>query len=138
MRTKLTTSSAILLALCTGIGVADAAPVLRVQVEQKGDFVLAGNTIGYECNNPVAPVAGTASCMGSMNNNDTAPDILWRSDEPGNGQASANTGIAVAQARSTAILTVPNDATVTHAYLYWGATLGMAGADAGVVAAVRT
>jgi uncharacterized repeat protein (TIGR01451 family) len=103
--------------------------VLRVQVEQKGDFALIGNTLGYECTNPVMPVVGTVSCAGSSNNGDSAPDVFWRSDAPAAGQAQANTGVTVAQARSTSVLNLPMGATVTHAFLYWGARQSAAGAD---------
>ena len=34
---------------CLAAGRAHAAPELRVQVDQHGDFVLIGNTLGYEC-----------------------------------------------------------------------------------------
>jgi hypothetical protein len=43
-------------------GLAHAAPVLRFQVDQKGDFVLLGNTLGQNCQAGVpAPVAGTGT-----------------------------------------------------------------------------
>ena len=130
MRTKLgvsITACAVLSAVAAGR--AEAAPQLRVQVDQKGDFVLIGNTLGYECNNPVMPVVGTANCAGSMNNTDSAPDLFWRADSPAVGQAEANTGVTVANARSSAMLSVPPGATVTHAFLYWGASLLAAGVD---------
>lgn len=107
-------------------GFAEAAPSLRVQIDQKGDFILIGNTIGYECNNPVVPVSGVANCAGVLNPGDSAPDIYWN-------QGNANNGITIAQAQSTAVLNVPPGATVTHAYLYWGATLAAAGVDSNVV-----
>ncbi len=53
--------------------------------------------------------------------------MFWRSDSPAAGQAEASTGITAAQARTTAVLEVPAGATVTHAYLYWGAHLGTTG-----------
>jgi conserved repeat domain len=106
-----------------------AAPNLRVQVNQRGDFILIGNTFGFECAAGVpAPVVGTVGNCGT-NTTDSAPDIYWRSDSPIAGQAEANTTISAAQARSTAMLTIPAGATVTHAYLYWSATLNSAGVD---------
>ncbi len=100
---------------------AHAAPALRVQVEQKGDFLLIGNTLGLECDaGTPAPVVGTVGMCGNTGINDTAPDVFWRSDSPMNGQAEANTGITVANARSTAVLAIPAGAAVTHAFLYWG------------------
>jgi len=98
-----------------------------VQVDQHGDFVLIGNTLGQECstaNPPVpAPVVGTVGACGA-NTADTAPDVFWRSEDiPAPGTAEANTDITAQDARSTAVLVLPPDATVTHAYLYWSATV---------------
>ncbi|MDI1430529.1 MopE-related protein [Polyangium sorediatum] len=122
------------LASVTALGIcardAAAAQNLRVQVDQKGDFLLIGNTLGYDCaGNPPAPVVGTVGACGNNATTDSGVDILWRSESPGAGQAEANTGITVANARSTALLTIPAGATVTHAYLYWGATRSSSGAD---------
>ncbi len=121
--------SALTLALAALSGAASAAPTLRVQVDQKGDFVLLGNTLGHECDvgTPV-PVVGTVSNCGT-NTGDSAPDIYWRADSPAMGQAEANNGVTIAQARSTAVLNIPAFAVITHAYLYWGATLPMLGMD---------
>jgi clumping factor A len=100
-----------------------AAPTLRVQVTQRGDFALIGNTLGHDCAAGIpAPVVGTVGACGD-DTTDTAPDVFWRSQSPGAGQAQANTGIAVANARSTAILSIPAGATVTHAYLLWAGDL---------------
>ena len=90
-----------------------ANPTLRVQVDQHGDFVLFGNTLGWDCatgGTPAipAPVVGTVSnCNAAGSLTDTAPDIFWRSDAPTDGQApangatDANGGVSVASARST-------------------------------------
>ncbi|WP_437998709.1 hypothetical protein WMF26_00645 [Sorangium sp. So ce185] len=115
-------------------GAAHADPERLLEVSQRGDFLLIGNTLGYECGSDVtlpAPVVGTVpeECGGS-GNTDTSPDIFWRSDSPTAGAAEANRGIAADQARSTAWLQVPAGASVTHAFLYWGAhTAANAGAD---------
>ncbi|XXT20117.1 hypothetical protein WME94_00940 [Sorangium sp. So ce429] len=104
-------------------GTAHAAPTLRVQVDQRGDFLLVGNTLGYECA-PAdidRPVLGTAACTGSTFDDDSAPDIYWRADSPAEGQAEARTTVTADQARTSAVLAVPAGATVTHAYLYWAA-----------------
>ncbi|MDC3984848.1 MopE-related protein [Polyangium jinanense] len=122
------------LASVTALGIfardAAAAPNLRVQVDQKGDFLLIGNTLGHDCagNAPGLPLV---NIVGSCGNNatDSGVDILWRSQDPLPTQASAINTITAAQARSTAILTIPAGATVTHAYLYWGATRNASGAD---------
>ena len=64
-----------LLAVYTGIGLlggavspAGAEPLLRHQVDQNGDFVLFGNTLGYECwtgSTPEvpSPVVGEVDCL---------------------------------------------------------------------------
>lgn len=131
MRRKLTISAAAILAFCGGIETANAAPKLRVQIEQKGDFLLIGNTIGYECASPrVMPIVGNANCgLIALDQGDSAPDIFWRSDT---NSATATQSILFSNARTTAQLNIPQGATVTHAYLYWGATRGGAGADTNV------
>lgn len=114
--------------LTTPPSVARAAPALRVQTTQHGDFLMVGNTLGHECAaGTPAPVVGTVGACG-MSGNDSAPDIFWRADAPAAGQAQANSSITSAQARSTAVLTIPAGARVTHAYAYWAATLP-SGAD---------
>jgi clumping factor A len=114
----------------TLIGVnAHAAPTLAVQVEQHGDFTLIGNTMGQECGTLTpaipAPTVGTVGQCGT-NLDDTAIDVFWRSDDSG---ATADTSITADQARSTAMLILPDDATVTHAYLYWAAYVSTRQAD---------
>ncbi|WP_437967887.1 DUF3344 domain-containing protein [Sorangium sp. So ce260] len=106
-------------------GAAHAAPALRVQVDQRGDFALIGNTLGNECgiDGIDPPVVGDRGPCGSSTG-DTAPDTYWRADSPAEGQAEANTTITAAQARTTAVLQLPAGASVTHAYLYWAAHLG--------------
>lgn len=110
-----------------------AAPALRFKTDQKGDFVLFGNTVGRDCAAGIpAPVVGTVGACG-MNVNDTAPDVFWRSDEPAIGQAAANVMITPAQARSTAMLRLPVGAQVSHARLYWSAARMGAVNDTNVV-----
>jgi uncharacterized repeat protein (TIGR01451 family)/MYXO-CTERM domain-containing protein len=107
---------------------AAAAPVLRKQVDQRGDFLWIGNTSAQECAAGArAPVVGTIGACGTQTA-DSAPDIFWRADSLGIGQATANNTITVANARSTAVLRagangLPAGATVTYARLYWGAQL---------------
>ncbi|WP_437927817.1 DUF3344 domain-containing protein [Sorangium sp. So ce291] len=109
-------------------GTAHAEPALRVQVDQRGDFLLIGNTLGHECGRDdiASPVLGDIGPCGN-NTGDSAPDIFWRADSPAAGEAEASTSVTAAQARSTAVLQVPAGATVTHAFLYWGAHLGTSG-----------
>ncbi|MEZ4375804.1 MAG: hypothetical protein R3B07_33665 [Polyangiaceae bacterium] len=104
-----------------------AAPTLRVQVDQRGDFLMVGNTLGHDCaNGTPAPVVGTVGNCGFRRTGDSAPDVFWRSQDPNATSAVANNTVTVAQARSTAVLAIPSGATVTHAFLYWA---GRAAAD---------
>ncbi len=113
--------------------VTPAAPTLRQQVNQRGDFLLVGNTLGQDCDGGTpAPVVGTVSCAGSSNNGDSAPDLFWRSQSPAAGQAQANTSIGITEARSTSVLTLPPGATVTYARLYWAAESPTGAADTAV------
>jgi clumping factor A len=132
MRQNRLLTSLIALSLGGAASAAHAAPTLRKQVDQKGDFVIFGNTVGFECAEDVtipAPLAGsTATCPNVPNNqqdeqDDTAPDIFWRSDSPMDGQATASTAITAAQARSTAVLDIPTGATITYARIYWAGLL---------------
>jgi uncharacterized repeat protein (TIGR01451 family) len=113
-----------LLALAISVRAAPAAanPTLRKQVDQRGDIRLLGNTLAHECgtgNPPVpAPVVGTIGNCPEVNF--TAPDVYFRSDDPSDGMARADSNIMPDQARSTAVLTLPTDAKVTYARLYWG------------------
>jgi uncharacterized repeat protein (TIGR01451 family) len=108
---------------------ADAAQTLRVQVDQHGDFVMIGNSLGQDCGAGVpAPVVGTVGACG-LNTADSSPDVFWRSEQPTATTATASTAITLAQARSTAILAVPTGAQITHAYLYWAARRTGAGGD---------
>ncbi len=120
-------------ALVAWAGSVSAAPALRVQVSQKGDFALIGNTLGHDCRAGIpAPVVGTVGACGGSTG-DSAPDVFWRSEAPAAGQAQANNTITLAQSRSTAVLALPTGATVTHAFLYWGARHASNAADASVV-----
>ncbi len=103
-----------------------ADPVLRVQFNQRGDFVMIGNASGYECgSNPIPPVVGSVTCP-ATNIGDTSPDIFWRS---AGGQATADGTITPAQARTLAVLGLPAGAEVTYARLYWVGYVDGTGAD---------
>ncbi|HEX4404121.1 MAG TPA: isopeptide-forming domain-containing fimbrial protein, partial [Polyangia bacterium] len=111
------------------------ASTLRYQVNQNGDFVLIGNTLGLDCGAGVpAPVVGTVGTAGAgtcgTNTTDTAPDVYWRSNDTNDG-ANADNTITAAQARSTAILSIPAGASITYARLYWSGV--SATADTAVV-----
>ena len=115
-----------------GSQVARAAPALRAQVSQKGDFALIGNTLGQECAaNTPAPIVGTVGPCGA-NTTDSSPDVFWRADSPVPGQAEAGLLVTPALARSTAVLGLPAGAGVTNAYLYWAGTLTAPGTDMSV------
>src|SRR5690606_42141359 len=46
-------------------GRADAAPTMRYQIDQHGDFVMIGNTLGYDCGNGTpAPIVGAVGACG--------------------------------------------------------------------------
>jgi len=115
-------------AFCVGAAAALAASAVsatgesaltkRMEVIQQGDFLLIGNTLAHDCaaatpkpavGITVCPAAGVA---------DTAPDVLWRAEGAG---ASTNPAYTPAQAQTAAKLTVPEGATVTHAYVFWSA-----------------
>ena len=103
---------------------ASAQTVPRVQVSQNGDFLLVGNTLGQNCTvEPDTIVVGSAdlTLAGCGKDSDSGADLFWRSDAPGEGQATASLTNASADAGATAVLTVPPGATVTHAYLFWSA-----------------
>ncbi len=127
MRTRRTIAVPSLLAALAVTGAAHAAPTLRVQVNQHGDFLLIGNTLGYDCAvDPSTIVVGTLAadaCVQSASDlSDSSPDVYWVSDDPSAGMALADTATMPSAARTTAVLSVPVGATVTHAFLYWAAT----------------
>src|SRR5512133_1829422 len=117
------------MALAAGIvasSAAQAAPKLRTQVNQRGDFLLIGNTFGWDCNNeppkPDLGDIGLTACTGAAF--DTAPDLFWRADVPEVGKATAESAYLPSDTRTTANLELPSGATVTHAYLFWAARKG--------------
>ncbi len=119
-------SNLLVFAIVSCAASAWAAPTMRKQLNQHGDFALIGNTTGYDCAGSAGmPVVGTVGACG-INLGDSAADIYWRSDDPMAGQVHADTGVTPAQARSTAMLTatdLPMGATVSYARLYWGSVL---------------
>jgi len=103
---------------------ADRTP--NVQVNQRGDFVALGNSLGQDCRAsvPVPDVGDIGNC--GTNTGDSAPDVYWRSDDE-NGTALADVSISPTQAQSTAMLVLPAGAVVTNAYLYWAGEASTAG-----------
>ncbi len=119
---RLAALAALSLALLLACGSALAAPAIRVQVTQPGDFVLIGNTQGQDCGPGVpAPVVGSVSASCGAQTVDTSPDVFWQADYPVAGQATADQTIS-ANKSTTAVLNLPSSGAVTHAYLYWAAT----------------
>ncbi|HEY5960754.1 MAG TPA: isopeptide-forming domain-containing fimbrial protein [Polyangiaceae bacterium] len=106
-----------------------AAPLLRKQVDQHGDFVMFGNTLGWDCSiSPTGRVlTGSVSGCNGTGTADTGIDVYWESDFPGTGQAQASTNITMANARSTAMLVLPAGARVSYARLYWAAFMQSGG-----------
>lgn len=120
------TLASTLLAVCAlAPGGASAAPTKRFQIDQKGDVILIGNTLGQDCRAGVPmPVVGTVgNCGSDMVIADSAPDVFWRADSPNDGKADANDTITPENARSTAVLKLPAGAQVTYARIYWGSNL---------------
>jgi uncharacterized repeat protein (TIGR01451 family)/MYXO-CTERM domain-containing protein len=90
-------------------------PVLRHQEDLHGDVVVFGSTLGWDCGAGVAlPAGASASCASELNTSDTSPDLYWRDN-------AANASITPTQARTSATLTLPSNATITYARLYWAA-----------------
>jgi uncharacterized repeat protein (TIGR01451 family) len=112
----------VLLGLAFAPGTAHADPELRVQRDLRGNFVLFGSTLAHDCvSNVPAPTLGTiGTCPDS---NLVAPDVFWRSDDPSAGAARADANVTAANARTTAVLVLPEDARVAYARLYWGGLL---------------
>lgn len=117
-------------------GSAQAEQLLRVQVNQHGDFALIGNTLAQDCAPGLPPAGGTVLYCG-VNTDDSAPDVFWRADYSSPGSAVASAAFHAADARTTAMLKLPAGAQITHAYLYWAATLA-SGATAGGSTATLT
>ncbi len=123
------------LALCSSAcglllaSASQAAPVLRKQATQHGDFALIGNAGGFECSPGAtpAPVVGTVTCPATAIA-DSAPDIFWRSQDPTATQARADATITSLTSRTTAALALPANATVTYARVYWAGFLPAAAA----------
>lgn len=109
--------SALALAAATD---AEADPRLRYQIDQRGDMILIGNTIGFDCRpgipRPIVGTVDTASC--GTNIEDSSADVWWR-DDAETGSATGNTTIKPIEARSTAFLKIPDGAKITYARLYW-------------------
>lgn len=106
-----------------------AVPKLRFQTDVKGDILAIGNTLAQECRAMdtlgmavPAPVVGTVgSCGDPLTIGDSSPDVLWRAEDT---MARADNTLMIDQARSSAMLKLPQGAQVVYARLYWGGNLG--------------
>ncbi len=113
-------------ALCSTVS---AAPQKLAEFNEKGNFLLIGNTVGWDCASGVPqPIVGsvnTGSC--SSNTEDSSADILWQSDGT---TATADGSTTPLRASSAAFLSIPPGSVVVHARLFWAAQLPL-GASAG-------
>ena len=111
-----------LLWLCTKE--AHANPRLRFQIDQRGDMVLLGNSFGFDCRpgipKPVVGTVDTANC--GSNIADSSADVWWRDDLPEGGGTTASPMTGVVDARTVAMLKLPNGAKVSYARLYFSGT----------------
>ena len=69
---------------------ANAVQKIHVQVNQRGDFAWIGNSSAQDCaSTATAPKVGTLNkALCGTNVEDSAPDVFWRADDPGAGQAT--------------------------------------------------
>lgn len=105
---------------------ASAAPTKRYSTDDRGNFLVVGNTVGQDCRAPAPVVGDTTLLCGDILtvDPDSGIDGYWRSDFPVNGQATTDnllSPLGPGLARSTAVLSLPAGATVTYARLYWSA-----------------
>ncbi|MCI0570765.1 MAG: DUF3344 domain-containing protein [Myxococcaceae bacterium] len=101
------------------VGSSRAAPVLRHQVDQRGDFVLIGNTLSQDCASSIlAPLEGTVGSCGNRTG-DSSGDAFWTTDGT---TAQADVSVGRGNASSQAMLSLPAGAVVTYARLYWAGT----------------
>ncbi|HEX8437815.1 Ig-like domain-containing protein [Archangium sp.] len=119
-------------------GNAHAEMKQRYQGELNGDFALIGNTLAQDCRSTTPrPLVGKMPSINtwelgepSCYQKDTSPDFFWTLDDWTREDTGATTipylppysPADSLQARSRAILTLPSDAKVTYARLYWAAT----------------
>src|SRR4051812_47534112 len=78
---------------------ARAEQKLRVQVDQRGDFLVVGNTLGWDCAGGGAaaplPIVGAVPALGAcgLNTDDSSIDVFWRADQPSDGEAAASLSV---------------------------------------------
>jgi uncharacterized repeat protein (TIGR01451 family) len=125
---------------------AEAQVLERFFVEQRGDFVLVGNTLARDCaaDADLLLVGSVGNC--GDDDADSGADVLWSVAADGTG-AIANVSVGPDEAASIAVLELPEGASVTRAELYWSAQAGAGdpggasfgrGASAASISAART
>jgi uncharacterized repeat protein (TIGR01451 family) len=138
-------------ALEAAVGAAQPSPAQaqvaeRYSVDQRGDFVLVGNTLALDCavDADLLLVGSAGNC--GPNDEDSGADVLWSVAVDGAAPA-ADVSVDPAQAASIAVLELPAGASVTRAELYWSAQTGEGdasvatfgrGAAAASISAART
>ncbi|QRO01215.1 DUF11 domain-containing protein [Archangium violaceum] len=135
--------ASLLVVLVLGVsGGVEAAPKQRYQNDLCGDFTIIGNTLAQDCRytTPV-PLIGKMPPVGTYvpgeracYQRDGSPDFFWTLDDwthEGTGattqphlplDGSSPTPADPLYARSQAVLSLPPDASVVYARLYWAAT----------------
>jgi uncharacterized repeat protein (TIGR01451 family) len=124
--------SSLLASLCLLLGLsswAQAAPGLRFQTDLRGDVMIIGNTVGFDCRTESPdPLVGTIDrnrCFDQVSTlpsfvSDPSIDVFFRVDDAGQLQSGAS--ITREQASSVAMLQLPDGASVAYARLYWSGT----------------
>jgi len=118
----------------------------RFVVDQRGDFVLIGNTLARDCAaDPEQVLVGSVGDCGDSSE-DSGADVFWSVGADGAAPV-ANASVVPEEAASIAALALPAGAGVTRAELYWSAQAGGGdptvatfgrGAAAASVSATRT
>ena len=124
---KVTYLTGLVAGVMLSAGVGNAAPTLLKQVDQHGDFIAIGNTLGWDCYLGASGVSsmvvvGTVSGCPNNNISDTSPDMYWVSSDT---TAIANNTNTPDNAGSTAQLNLPDGvpgSNVNHAYLIWSSS----------------
>lgn len=110
-----------------------AATTNRYTIDDNGNFLIFGNTSGYDCRDSVVqkPIVGDVqqgllglpilNCNQLVGDSDNGIDFFWRSQQPGVNQASADLRWGPAEGRTTAVVQLPTGAQVLMARLYWAA-----------------
>ncbi|HNN98352.1 MAG TPA: hypothetical protein PKI03_39075, partial [Pseudomonadota bacterium] len=122
----------LLATLCLLFGLspwAQAAQGLRFQTDLRGDVMIIGNTVGFDCRtespDPVQGSVDRSRCFDQVSTlpsfvSDPSIDVFFRVDDGGQLQSGAS--VTREQANSVAMLQLPDGASVAYARLYWSGT----------------